>query len=192
MYELIQITLYDTDLPKVFRHLDGSFINLGREATRFYKEQGILCEYKGNIQNVLPDNTEYRASIYEHISTRGKSLRIPSDIIMIIEGCKKQFNTVLLNVSFMHRYRENVESILKDLKNAFPDVVQVDAAKPEKPKHKGRYRLTREDIKKRKEIVKDANERKKNNPRKTWKEIASEMDIPERTLRDYRHNPLNQ
>ena len=64
-------------------------------------------------------------------------------------------------------------------------------AKPEKPKQKGRYRLTQDQIKQRKKIVKDANRIfRASNPKKTWKEIAYELDIPERTLRDWRHNPL--
>jgi len=62
--------------------------------------------------------------------------------------------------------------------------------KSEKPKQKGRYRLTPDEIKRRKKIVKEA-ERifKSSDPKKTWKQIANELDIPERTLRDWRHNP---
>jgi hypothetical protein len=67
---------------------------------------------------------------------------------------------------------------------------QVSTAKSEKPQQKGRYRLTKDEIKRRKKIVKDA-ERifRESNPKKTWKQIAYELDIPERTLRDWRHNP---
>lgn len=62
--------------------------------------------------------------------------------------------------------------------------------KSEKTKQKGRYRLTPEEIKNRKEIVKKAKKIKKDNPSKLWKQIATELEIPERTLRDYRHNPI--
>ena len=54
----------------------------------------------------------------------------------------------------------------------------------------GRYRLTKDDIKFRKKKVKEAAEIKKQDPSKYWKEIALEVDVPERTLRDWRHNPV--
>lgn len=75
-------------------------------------------------------------------------------------------------------------------KEADFQTVKVRAEKPEKPKQKGRYRLTKDDIKRRKKIVKDAKRIfKESNPKKTWKQIAYELGIPERTLRDWRHNP---
>ena len=57
-------------------------------------------------------------------------------------------------------------------------------------KQKGRYRLTDDQIKLRRKIVRDAIKRKQESPLKTWKEVARELDIPERTLRDWRHNPI--
>lgn len=57
---------------------------------------------------------------------------------------------------------------------------------------KGRYRLTKEDIEHRKNIVLQARVLRAENPYKLWAEIANELDIPERTLRDWRHNPLYQ
>lgn len=58
---------------------------------------------------------------------------------------------------------------------------------PPNPKQNGRYRLTLKEVKSRKEIVKKANKMKKENPLMYWKQIAIELDIPERTLRYYRH-----
>ena len=64
---------------------------------------------------------------------------------------------------------------------------------PSKPKQKGRYRLTQNEIRGRKKIVKEAEKVfKESVPKKTWKQIADEFDIPERTLRDWRHNPIYQ
>jgi hypothetical protein len=62
---------------------------------------------------------------------------------------------------------------------------------PSKPKQKGRYRLKPSEIKFRKQRVKDANQMKKDNPQKQWKEIdkifADELNISDRTFRDWRH-----
>lgn len=58
-------------------------------------------------------------------------------------------------------------------------------------KQQGRYRLTVDDITYRKEIVKKAEEIHRDTG-KSWKLIARQLGIPERTLRDYRHNPLYQ
>ncbi len=59
-----------------------------------------------------------------------------------------------------------------------------------KPKQKGRYRFTKNDIQYRKTIVKKANAIKKEQPGKLWKEIAFELGVNPKTLRDWRHNPL--
>ena len=44
----------------------------------------------------------------------------------------------------------------------------------------------------RKEIVRQANKLRIEDPQKTWKAISREIGIPERTLRDWRHNPKYQ
>jgi hypothetical protein len=56
----------------------------------------------------------------------------------------------------------------------------------------GRGDLTTPEINYRREKVRRANQIKEQDPPKTWKEIAKdkEIDLPERTLRDWRHNPL--
>ncbi len=104
------------------------------------------------------------------------------------EVCKHLYETR------MKRHEEIVStlisSLITELQPVRVDAAQADAGKPEKPKQAGRYRLTHDEIKRRKKIVKDA-ERifRESNPRKTWKQIAYELEIPERTLRDWRHNP---
>jgi hypothetical protein len=59
-------------------------------------------------------------------------------------------------------------------------------------KQKGRYRLTEEEVKFRRQKVKEANKIKKVDPQKSWKEIdkafADELNISERTFRSWRHN----
>ena len=52
-----------------------------------------------------------------------------------------------------------------------------DADEPRKSKQKGRYRLTKEEIQYRNMKVKEADKIKKENPEKTWKQIALEMDL---------------
>jgi hypothetical protein len=56
--------------------------------------------------------------------------------------------------------------------------------------NQGRYRLTKDEIDNRRKIRKKAEKIKRKNPEKYWKEIANELEIPERTLRDWRHNPI--
>jgi hypothetical protein len=67
--------------------------------------------------------------------------------------------------------------------------ISTDGKQQEEANHKGRYRLTEEDIKSRKQTVKRATKlRRESNNRKLWKQIAEELDIPERTLRYWRHD----
>ena len=72
--------------------------------------------------------------------------------------------------------------------------IQAIPPKPEKPpKQKGRYRLTPEDIKQRKNIVRQANRIRRENPGCNWKWVAQQLDhMSDRTLRDWRHNPKYQ
>lgn len=90
---------------------------------------------------------------------------------------------------------EMAKSLDKEIISEFvtsyaPGALQVNFDNPERPKQKGRYRLTPEEIKRRKRIVKEAIRLfNQADPKKTWKQIAYELDIPERTLRDWRHNP---
>jgi hypothetical protein len=60
------------------------------------------------------------------------------------------------------------------------------------PKQKGRYRLTEDDINYRKNKVKKANQMKKDDITRKWKDIARELEIPDRTLRGWRHDPTLQ
>jgi hypothetical protein len=55
-------------------------------------------------------------------------------------------------------------------------------------KPKTPYRLTKDDIKYRKQKVKEAKIMRAEDPSRVWKDIAKELGIPERTLRDWRHN----
>lgn len=83
--------------------------------------------------------------------------------------------------------------LLEQWKNEFSSLRKEmePSKKLDKPKQKGRYRLTKSEIKTRRKIVSEA-ERiyKESSPKKTWKQVAYELDIPERTLRDWRHNPI--
>lgn len=82
--------------------------------------------------------------------------------------------------------------LLENWKNEYAPTgaVRENKAQLEKPRQKGRYRLTQDEIRQRKKIVKEAKRIfKESDPKKTWKQIAYELDIPERTLRDWRHNP---
>ena len=71
-------------------------------------------------------------------------------------------------------------------------VTPVNERTSDKPKQKGRYRLTKAEIKFRKQKVKEAKKMKKENPQKQWKEIDIEFaneigTISDRTFRDWRH-----
>ncbi len=53
--------------------------------------------------------------------------------------------------------------------------------------------LNRElDRESRRAVVRKANELRLADPKRQWKEIAKELDLPERTLREWRHNPHYQ
>jgi hypothetical protein len=54
--------------------------------------------------------------------------------------------------------------------------------------NRSRYRLTQEEIERRKKIVKEAEKLK--SAGLLWKQVAKQLIIPERSLREYRHNPI--
>jgi hypothetical protein len=99
------------------------------------------------------------------------------------------WNLPVINPDLWRIFIQVVKEYLTDLQVA-QDVLTPTS---EKPKQIGRYRLTEDEVKRRKKIVKDANRfMRESNYVKTWKQIAIELDIPERTLRDWRHNPIYQ
>jgi len=84
---------------------------------------------------------------------------------------------------------ESTEEIILN-SQGLQDVSNTDQAKVN---HKAPYRLTEEEIARRKELVATAELlRREKAPPKKWIEIAKALDISERTLRDWRHNPMYQ
>lgn len=85
-----------------------------------------------------------------------------------------------------------IQELAKDSQNFLSDERQGGMTEPEKPKQVGRYRLTAQEIKFRRQKVKEAEKIKKDNPQKQWKEIdkgfAEELNISDRTFRSWRHN----
>ncbi len=56
----------------------------------------------------------------------------------------------------------------------------------------GRGKLTDPEIKHRRDVVARAEQLTADDPQKTWKQIALDLDLPERTLREWRHNTTYQ
>lgn len=82
----------------------------------------------------------------------------------------------------------DIVSFIEMIKDIEPQSRQFKSLPAETGKKKGRYRLTEEDIKYRRSIVEAAEELKKKDSQKTWKQIAYDLDKSERTLRAWRHN----
>ncbi len=104
-----------------------------------------------------------------------------------LEFQEKRLEEMEKNINAIQEYAERAERASAIILSKMPIAKQPEKKKVKKVKPKGRGRLTREDIKKRKEIVKKANKMKKENPQLYWKQIAVALDIPEKTLRHYRH-----
>lgn len=105
-----------------------------------------------------------------------------------LEFQEKGLEEMEKNINAIQEYAERAERASAIILSKMPIPKQPEKGKVKKKvKPKGRSRLTREDIKKRKEIVKKANKMKKENPQLYWKQIAVALDIPEKTLRHYRH-----
>ncbi len=86
---------------------------------------------------------------------------------------------------------EYFSKFLNEFIGDWPEAIpQNNKTNPPIEKQKGRYRLTDDEINYRKDKVSEANKIKKESPDLYWKEIAKRMDIRERTLRDWRHNPI--
>lgn len=100
--------------------------------------------------------------------------------------------SLTLKVSTPNTLHDWFKLVLLHFQQDFHEVPSFFEKKDEKQEkseiHKGRYRLTEDDNIYRHEIVEKANKIRSDNPLKTWREIAREIDKPERTLRDWRHN----
>jgi hypothetical protein len=72
------------------------------------------------------------------------------------------------------------------------DAISVGKTMANDRKKQGRYRLTADEIEYRRKMVKEAEQIKKENPQRLWKEIdlemAGKLEIAERTFRAWRHN----
>jgi hypothetical protein len=118
--------------------------------------------------------------------------------VTIIEKTQGTFFTIGLERENISSYcKDNIEQQI-DLKTGYTSQIDrlhaeirerfKEKPKPEEPKHKGRYRLTPDEIKFRNNKVKEAQKIKDKHPEKYWKQIALEIDVPERTLREWRHD----
>jgi hypothetical protein len=88
--------------------------------------------------------------------------------------------------------KKAIQKAKKQLAEIEIEIVRVEAGLPA-PKPDKR-KLSKDDIALRRKIVAKAEKMRKRYPAMTWKAIADhkEIDTPERTLRDWRHNPTYQ
>jgi hypothetical protein len=140
---------------------------------------------------VLPDGSDFDVTKHKFVAGLSQSDPLPEPPTELEELRDK--------VDFYKRHLKRVNNTLDNVLNIYAtqDTGYIDAilglaqaqglAKPEKPKQKGRKKLSRDEAKKRMEIVEKAKKMKKENPLMYWKEIATGLDIPEKTLRDWRH-----
>ena len=104
------------------------------------------------------------------------------------------WNTPVINPDLWRSFIDTSKEYFAQLQDAQPTLntaTRAGTEKLEKPKRKGRYRLTASEVKFRREKVKAANKIKSDNPQKLWRDIdqefANELDIKERTFRAWRH-----
>jgi hypothetical protein len=85
--------------------------------------------------------------------------------------------------------KEFVDKIVGEIIRKQAEIsTQTDMPDHEKSKRRGRLKLSKDEISFRRQKVKEAEGMRKKDPQRPWKDIARELGIPERTLRDWRHN----
>jgi hypothetical protein len=88
--------------------------------------------------------------------------------------------------------KKTIQKAKKQLAEIEIEIVRVEAGLP--PPKPDKRKLSKDDIAHRRRIVAKAVKMRKRHPAMTWKAIADhkEIDVSERTLRDWRHNPTYQ
>ena len=160
----------------------------------YITQQGYIC-----LQSPKVNHSRYPAR---------KSEMITFEALYFIDNRLEWKDDVILFESFAlsserFKIRAEVRPIVENLNDYFIELLQsiekdYDVSilernkEPTLDKPHSRSRLTENDIEHRRQIVAKANKLRTQNPSLKWKIIAKELDVPERTLRDWRHNPRYQ
>jgi hypothetical protein len=141
----------------------------------------ILVNNRLKVHDVI-----YADPIYEP----GDPPRTPMHILDLnFQAWQIQFNRVLVKIDYSPFLADTVINLLSCFKLEPPPESFSKPPHFEVRQQKGRGKLGKDEIQRRKKIVREAEKIKKENPDFLWEKIADDLGIPERTLRDWRHNP---
>jgi len=193
-FETIDRTIPNGKADEIIRFFyDAVKKHDGHQYFRDYLIKGEVVKHVHSIWKIEPPKDNrlkaleviYSANEYKP----GDPPRLPKHITGLdVKAWQIQTDLARVKIQYVPFYADIVQAIFP---NASREVTPAaDATPTEKQKHKAHYRLTKDDIRYRKNIVKKAEALRKENPKLLWQKIADEVGVPERTLRDWRHNPI--
>lgn len=160
-------------------YLSDLYVNEKLLAIFTLSRYGIDLDQNPLIKNVLLDFPSISIKCYD--VGEGKT----QIVLYYFPELEKVVDQLWQDIPFEAR-GESASAVIKQ------NAVQADSGIAENVKKNGRYRLSSDEIKFRRQKVKEANKDKKQNPLKRWDEIDFEfserLNIPKDSFRRWRHN----
>ncbi len=180
-----------------------------RNRLESFFQENLNTTVKGRLSDLFTDKKETTLIIYAQYRAEisGKAvansyIRIP--VLTIKCYGVGQLQTQVIAIDCSPDVIHILDALWQDIHSTFeirdrPAIAvtkvsetQTNSGKVEKTKNSGRYRLSKDEIKFRRQQVKEANEEKKQNPLKHWNEIdfefSEKLKISKESFRRWRHN----
>lgn len=151
---------------------------------REYEVNGKIIPYIHTVLEIQPPKANrivVHEVIYSDVPYKPGNPPKPGKHIVafIFQAWQVRADRLLIKIQYAPFYADIVQNVVSN--SGF------EASKKIRPTE--RRDLDEDEVNRRKEVVRKAEEIRKENPKLLWTKIAEDMDIPERTLRDWRHNP---
>jgi|GEM_PF-3430000 len=196
------------EIPRENLPTDMTDQDLRNRLEDFFQEN-LNASVKGKLSDLFTNKKEPSLIIYAQYqaeisgrSVANSNIRIPVLIIRCYEV--GQLQTQLIATNYSPDVIHILDALWQEIRSTFDvkgesaaDVIEQNmtqdgSGKVENIKKNGRYRLSKDEVKFRRQKVKEANEEKKQNPLKRWDEIDFEfserLGIPKDSFRRWRHN----
>jgi hypothetical protein len=205
-YDLSKVSQIGNVLSKGFPEVDdlrrlvenaNTSIPVKGYLEKWLKDVGLVSEPTASaidrLSKTMEEINKSQMAELRSISNTNEALSFPGSDAFLVSYVPSPQERLREEIAEQNRLLAENNRLQRELleKNRQLPVANV-TAKAERPKQKGRYRLTAEETKFRREKVREAEKIKKLQPHKQWKEIdkkfADALNISERTFRSWRHN----
>ncbi len=145
-----------------------------------FQEGTTLGKYSLSYHPIVGLSLVAQKTIFEHVlNTRGRG--------------KVNWSTQQIDqIERIYTIDDCIYQMLRYLADHNPEATAAQPPQTSADNGQSKNKLTDEDTTYRRGIVQSANQMRKETPGRGWVSIARDLGIPERTLRDWRHNPTYQ